>query len=116
MIACIEDPGVSLKPSLSAVLPRPRLSGRYSSYARDFVSRGAIGARTTESQIHRQLLVCEDICRQVADGESRILGVMIESNLVEGKQKIDAPSELVYGQSVSAPHSLLQHAPPWHRQ
>ena len=49
----------------------------------------------------RQLLVCEDICRQLADGESRILGVMIESNLVEGKQKINAPSELVYGQSVT---------------
>ena len=49
----------------------------------------------------RQLHVCEDICRQLADGESRILGVMIESNLVEGKQKIKAPSELVYGQSVT---------------
>jgi len=49
----------------------------------------------------RQLLVCEDICRQLADGESRILGVMIESNLVEGKQGIAAPSELVYGQSVT---------------
>ena len=49
----------------------------------------------------RQLLVCEDLCRQLADGESRILGVMIESNLVEGSQRIAAPDELVYGQSVT---------------
>ena len=49
----------------------------------------------------RQLQVCEDLCRQLADGESRILGVMIESNLVEGNQKIGVPSDLVYGQSVT---------------
>ena len=49
----------------------------------------------------RQMQVCEDLCRQLADGESRILGVMIESNLVEGNQKIGSPSELVYGQSVT---------------
>ena len=34
-------------------------------------------------------------------GESRIMGVMIESNLVEGNQKIGGPGELVYGQSVT---------------
>ena len=28
----------------------------------------------------RQLLVCEDLCRQLADNEPRILGVMIESH------------------------------------
>ena len=49
----------------------------------------------------RQLLVCEDLCRQLVDRESRIMGVMIESHLVEGKQSIAAPAQLTYGQSVT---------------
>ncbi len=49
----------------------------------------------------RQLLVCEDLCRQLADNEPRILGVMIESHLVEGKQPIAAPEAMTYGQSVT---------------
>ena len=51
---------------------------------------------------HRlQLTVCDDISKQLADNEPRILGVMIESNLVEGKQKITAPEAMTYGQSVT---------------
>ncbi|QDS86541.1 Phospho-2-dehydro-3-deoxyheptonate aldolase, Phe-sensitive [Rosistilla ulvae] len=34
----------------------------------------------------RQAYVCRDICHQVSEGDRRIIGVMIESNLVEGKQ------------------------------
>lgn len=49
----------------------------------------------------RQLLVCDDICKQLADNEPRIMGVMIESNLVEGKQKITTPDAMTYGQSVT---------------
>ena len=49
----------------------------------------------------RQLLVCEDLCRQLADKERRILGVMIESHLVEGKQPIAALEAMAYGQSVT---------------
>lgn len=49
----------------------------------------------------RQLLVCEDLCRQLADKEPRILGVMIESHLVEGKQPIAALEAMAYGQSVT---------------
>ncbi len=49
----------------------------------------------------RQLSVCEDICGQLADNEPRIMGVMIESNLVEGKQKITTPDAMTYGQSVT---------------
>ena len=49
----------------------------------------------------RQLSVCEDICGQLAENEPRILGVMIESNLVEGNQKITAPEAMTYGQSVT---------------
>ena len=49
----------------------------------------------------RQLAVCDDICKQLADNEPRILGVMIESNLVEGKQKITVLEAMTYGQSVT---------------
>ncbi len=49
----------------------------------------------------RQKEVCEDVCRQIADGESRIFGIMIESNLVEGNQKVVLDQPLVYGQSIT---------------
>ncbi len=48
----------------------------------------------------RQCYVGRDVCAQVADGDRRIMGVMIESNLVEGNQ---SPSHkpLTRGQSVT---------------
>jgi 3-deoxy-7-phosphoheptulonate synthase len=49
----------------------------------------------------RQIKVCQDICGQLAKGEDRIMGVMIESNLVEGNQKIQARDDMTYGQSVT---------------
>jgi 3-deoxy-7-phosphoheptulonate synthase len=49
----------------------------------------------------RQPLVCRDVAGQIAKGESRILGVMIESNLVAGAQKLVAGQPLVYGQSIT---------------
>lgn len=48
----------------------------------------------------RQSYVCRDICAQVSDGDQRIMGVMIESNLLEGNQKLSA-SPLVKGLSVT---------------
>ena len=35
-----------------------------------------------------QPLVVADIARQISDGEARIIGVMIESNLVGGRQDV----------------------------
>ncbi|MCZ6640197.1 MAG: 3-deoxy-7-phosphoheptulonate synthase [Gammaproteobacteria bacterium] len=49
----------------------------------------------------QQIKVCNDICNQLSTSESRIFGVMIESNLIEGSQKITAPDEMTYGQSVT---------------
>jgi len=49
---------------------------------------------------HRQKYVCRDICAQISDGDKRIMGVMIESNLVEGAQSPSA-NPLVRGQSVT---------------
>ena len=48
-----------------------------------------------------QPLVCADIGAQVASGDNRIIGVMIESNLVAGRQDLVPGKELVYGQSVT---------------
>lgn len=49
----------------------------------------------------RQVDVCKDIAKQVKRGDTRIFGVMIESHLVEGNQKIDDSKDLVYGQSIT---------------
>ncbi|WP_426112318.1 3-deoxy-7-phosphoheptulonate synthase AroG [Massilia sp. PWRC2] len=48
-----------------------------------------------------QVPVCADIARQVAAGADRIIGVMVESNLVAGRQDLVPGKELVYGQSVT---------------
>src|ERR1700687_4938999 len=49
----------------------------------------------------RQLEVCRNVAAQVADGDSRILGVMIESSLVAGAQKMVEGQALTYGQSIT---------------
>jgi 3-deoxy-7-phosphoheptulonate synthase len=48
-----------------------------------------------------QIPVCADIAKQIAGGESRIVGVMVESHLVAGRQDLVPGKELVYGQSVT---------------
>ncbi|RYF05035.1 MAG: 3-deoxy-7-phosphoheptulonate synthase [Oxalobacteraceae bacterium] len=48
-----------------------------------------------------QVPVCADIAGQVAGGEDRIVGVMVESHLVAGRQDLVPGKELVYGQSVT---------------
>jgi 3-deoxy-7-phosphoheptulonate synthase len=49
----------------------------------------------------RQEPVCRDVSEQIAQGEGRILGVMLESNLVAGAQKLVPGKQLVYGQSIT---------------
>ncbi len=48
-----------------------------------------------------QIPVCADIAAQVAGGDVRIIGVMIESHLVAGRQDMVPGKELVYGQSIT---------------
>jgi len=48
-----------------------------------------------------QPLVVADIARQVSDGDQRIVGVMIESNLVAGRQDVLPGAALTYGQSIT---------------
>lgn len=49
----------------------------------------------------RQPLVCGDIAGQITAGNRNIIGVMLESNLVAGSQKLHAGGSLVYGQSIT---------------
>ena len=49
----------------------------------------------------RQIYVCRDICHQISDGDRRISGIMLESNLVEGNQKLQPGVALSYGQSIT---------------
>jgi 3-deoxy-7-phosphoheptulonate synthase len=49
----------------------------------------------------RQGAVCRDVAGQIATGNRNILGVMLESNLVAGAQKLDSGQPLVYGQSIT---------------
>lgn len=48
-----------------------------------------------------QIPVCADIGRQIAAGDARIVGVMIESHLVEGRQDLKEGCALTYGQSIT---------------
>ncbi|NCN97055.1 MAG: 3-deoxy-7-phosphoheptulonate synthase [Rhodoferax sp.] len=48
-----------------------------------------------------QSLVLKDVVGQVVDGNRSIKGVMLESNLFEGKQKLGAPQNLKYGVSIT---------------
>jgi 3-deoxy-7-phosphoheptulonate synthase len=48
-----------------------------------------------------QVPVCADIGSQIAAGDTRIVGVMVESHLVGGRQDLVPGKELTYGQSVT---------------
>jgi 3-deoxy-7-phosphoheptulonate synthase len=49
----------------------------------------------------RQAIVCHDVSGQIAAGDRRIMGVMIESNLVAGAQSLVPGKPLLYGQSIT---------------
>ncbi len=50
---------------------------------------------------HRQIDVCDNVAAQIAGGENRIMGVMLESHLVEGRQDVISGQPLTYGQSIT---------------
>jgi 3-deoxy-7-phosphoheptulonate synthase len=49
----------------------------------------------------RQAEVCHDVAGQIAAGNRRIMGAMIESSLVAGTQRLLPGQPLVYGQSIT---------------
>jgi 3-deoxy-7-phosphoheptulonate synthase len=50
-----------------------------------------------------QIIVVEDLCKQIGGGGKSITGVMIESHLVEGRQDVpkEGPGALEYGKSIT---------------
>lgn len=52
-------------------------------------------------QFKRQMLVGKDVAGQLSQGDKAIFGVMIESNLVEGRQDYVQGEPLCYGQSIT---------------
>ena len=49
----------------------------------------------------RQRDVCRDVAGQIASGEDAVMGVMIESHLVAGRQDVIEGQPLTYGQSIT---------------
>ena len=55
----------------------------------------------SSKQFKKQMEVGADVCQQIAGGENAIMGVMIESHLVEGNQSLESGEPLTYGKSVT---------------
>lgn len=55
----------------------------------------------SSKQYQRQLEVGADVAQQIAAGDRRINGVMVESHLVAGRQDVVSGQELVFGQSIT---------------
>ena len=55
----------------------------------------------SNKQHRRQIEVAQDVAGQIANGDTRITGVMIESHLNEGRQDIQPGQPLQYGVSVT---------------
>jgi 3-deoxy-7-phosphoheptulonate synthase len=55
----------------------------------------------SQKKPENQVPVLAEVGRQVAAGDMRLFGVMVESHLVAGRQDLVAGRELVYGQSVT---------------
>ena len=57
----------------------------------------------SNKQFKRQIDVANDVAAQMAGGDARICGVMIESHLKEGRQDLVPGQPLKYGQSITDP-------------
>ncbi len=55
----------------------------------------------SQKDFNKQRDVAENVAQQIAGGDSRIIGAMIESHLVEGRQTCSSKDNLVYGQSIT---------------
>ena len=55
----------------------------------------------SQKQYKKQIDVAENVAQQIAEGDPRIIGAMIESHLVEGRQNCASIDDLVYGQSIT---------------
>jgi 3-deoxy-7-phosphoheptulonate synthase len=55
----------------------------------------------SEKDHRRQPIVVREVAAQIAQGEAGILGMMMESFLIDGRQELSDPTRLVYGQSIT---------------
>lgn len=55
----------------------------------------------SSKKFENQMLVCTDVCGQIASGNEDIFGVMVESHLVEGRQDLVDGKAATYGQSIT---------------
>lgn len=55
----------------------------------------------SRKQYENQIPVCADIGKQIANGDERIVGIMIESHLLAGRQDLEGDGPLTYGQSIT---------------
>lgn len=59
-------------------------------------------SHANSSKDHRkQAIVCRDMAQQLAAGDRRIMGLMMESHLVEGRQDVIPGQNLIYGKSIT---------------
>jgi 3-deoxy-7-phosphoheptulonate synthase len=49
----------------------------------------------------KQIRICRDVSGQIARGDRRLIGVMIESHLVAGNQNPSTCDDLIFGQSIT---------------
>jgi 3-deoxy-7-phosphoheptulonate synthase len=57
-----------------------------------------------QKDFRKQPLALSSVASQIRAGNATLAGVMIESNLVAGKQSFPVPrTQLVYGQSITDP-------------
>jgi 3-deoxy-7-phosphoheptulonate synthase len=88
---------------------KPNFDAASVAAASDELARAGVGERIMIDASHansnktpeHQPAVVADIARQIADGELRITGAMIESNLVAGRQDVLPGVPLIYGQSIT---------------
>ena len=57
----------------------------------------------SDKQHQRQIDVVADVAQQIAQGDARIMGVMIESHLKEGRQDLVSGRPLQHGVSITDP-------------
>jgi 3-deoxy-7-phosphoheptulonate synthase len=55
----------------------------------------------SQKEYQRQADICGNVAEQVAKGDKRIIGVMIESHLKAGRQDLVEGKDLIYGQSIT---------------
>ncbi|MBO1271872.1 MULTISPECIES: 3-deoxy-7-phosphoheptulonate synthase AroG [Shewanella] len=60
-----------------------------------------ISHANSRKDFKRQMIVAEEVCQQLRQGERSIFGLMVESNLVEGNQALKIGQPLRYGQSIT---------------